>query len=71
MTQLPPTYRRFADLNPSVSSAYESLGEARPSGPAGSQGAGTDQTGARRGRATRSRCALSRPSRARRGRDGI
>ena len=28
MTQLPPTYRRFAELNPSVSSAYESLGEA-------------------------------------------
>ena len=28
MSQLPPTYRRFADLNPSVSLAYESLGEA-------------------------------------------
>ena len=28
MTQLPPTYRRFAKLNPSVSLAYESLGEA-------------------------------------------
>ena len=28
MTQLPPTYRRFAELNPSVSVAYESLGEA-------------------------------------------
>ena len=28
MTQLPPTYRRFAELNLSVSSAYESLGEA-------------------------------------------
>ena len=28
MSQLPPTYRRFADLNPSVSSAYERLGDA-------------------------------------------
>ena len=28
MTQLPPTYRRFAELNPAVSTAYESLGEA-------------------------------------------
>ena len=28
MSQLPRTYRRFGDLNPSVSSAYESLGEA-------------------------------------------
>jgi len=28
MTQFPPTYRRFAELNPSVSTAYESLGEA-------------------------------------------
>src|SRR5438128_1912961 len=28
MTQLPPTYRRFAELNPAVSTASESLGEA-------------------------------------------
>ena len=28
MTQLPPTYRRFAELNPAVSTAYESLGDA-------------------------------------------
>ena len=28
MTQLPPTYHRFAELNPSVSVAYGSLGEA-------------------------------------------
>jgi len=30
MTQLPPTYRRFAELNPAVSTAYESLGDACP-----------------------------------------
>jgi AhpD family alkylhydroperoxidase len=28
MTELPATYRRFAELHPSVSRAYESLGEA-------------------------------------------
>ena len=28
MTQLSPTYRRFAELNPAVSTAYESLGDA-------------------------------------------
>jgi len=28
MSQLPSNYRRFADLNPSISSAYESLGKA-------------------------------------------
>jgi AhpD family alkylhydroperoxidase len=28
MSQLPPTYRRFANVHPSVASAYESLGEA-------------------------------------------
>ena len=28
MTELPPTYRRFAERNPAVSTAYERLGDA-------------------------------------------